>query len=300
MSYIDVSAAADPQAAAERWMKADLAKPIDLTDGPLFAFALFKAAPDRFFWYSRYHHIVMDGFGFALVARRVADVYTALAAGRTADAGPFGSLALLLEDDAGYRASKRFEQDRQYWTDYLAGLPEPASLGERPRLKSPGFIRHTGSLPSVDHRCSCSSIAQRTGVSLPQLVTAAAAIFVHRLTGAQDVVLDVPLTARMTPLARRTPGMMSNVLPVRLAVRPSTTVSELVGETARRMRQCDSPPTLQCRKSTAGYRTRCRPESVRSDGQRHAVRLRLSLRWPSGHRPQPHERPGRGSVHRLV
>ena len=80
------------------------------------------------------------------------------------------------------------------------------------------------------------SIGDRTGASLPQLVTAAAAIFVHRLTGARDVVLDVPLTARMTPLARSTPGMMANALPVRLAVCPGMAVSELVGETTRRMR----------------------------------------------------------------
>ena len=68
------------------------------------------------------------------------------------------------------------------------------------------------------------------------MVTAAAAIFVHRLTSARDVVLDIPLTARMTPVARRTPGMTSNVLPVRLAVRPDMTVSEMVRETTRRMR----------------------------------------------------------------
>src|ERR1700730_6754222 len=143
MSFIDVSAAADPHAAAQRWMKADLARPTDLARGPFLSQALFKAAPDRFFWYSRYHHVVMDGFSFALVARRVADVYTVLAAGLAADAGTFGSLARLLEDEASYRASKRFGEDRQYWMDHLAGLPEPASLRDRPRLKSPGFIRHT-------------------------------------------------------------------------------------------------------------------------------------------------------------
>ena len=161
MSFIDVSAAIDPRAAAERWMKADLAQPIDLTCGPLFTYALFKAAPDRFFWYSRHHHIVMDGFGFALVARRAAEVYSALAAGLPADAGTFGALALMLEDDAGYRASKRFEQDRLYWKDHLAGLPEPASLGDQPRLKSPGFIRHTGSLPFSSVQ-QLRSVAHRT------------------------------------------------------------------------------------------------------------------------------------------
>ena len=65
-------------------MRADLAQPIEPTRGPLFAFALFKASSDRFFWYARYHHIVMDGFGMWLVARRVAEIYTRLSRGQTA------------------------------------------------------------------------------------------------------------------------------------------------------------------------------------------------------------------------
>src|SRR5262249_32866428 len=150
-------------------------------------------------------------FGFALLARRVAHVYSALVGGLTADACGFGSLTHLLEDDAEYHASKRFDQDREFWTDYLADLPEPASLGNRTRQNASGFIRHTGRLPSssISH---LHSVAHRAGVTLPQFVTAAAAIFMHRLTGAQDVVLGIPLTARMTPVARQIPAMMSNVL----------------------------------------------------------------------------------------
>src|SRR6476620_10526325 len=235
MSLVDVSGAPDPQAAAERWMRAELARPVDLTCGPLFAYALLKAAADRFFWYSRYHHIVMDGFGFALVARRMAAVYSALAVGRTAEPATFGSVAPLLDDDARYRVSERFEQDRQFWMDYLAGLQAPASLGDRALPAVHGFIRHSGFLPFSNIQ-RLHSLAHRTGVSLPQLVTAAAAIFVHRLSGAQDVIVDVPLTGRMTPAARRTPCMMSNVLPMRLAMHPNIAVSGVVGEATRRMR----------------------------------------------------------------
>src|SRR5262249_36166850 len=110
MSFVDVSGAADPRAAAELWMRSDLAEPVDLARGPFLTQALFEAAPDRFFWYSRYHHIVMDGFGFALIARRVAEVYTAIATGQSADVGTIGSFAALLEEEAAYRASSRFEQ----------------------------------------------------------------------------------------------------------------------------------------------------------------------------------------------
>src|SRR5262249_43437454 len=134
LPFIDISTEADARAAAEAWMKADLARPIDPTRGPLFAFALFKAAPDRFFWYARYHHIVMDGFAMGLVARRVADLYTRLVAGGEANDDAFGSLAVLVEQDARYRASQQFRDDTQFWRDQLVGGPEPVSLGSPARV----------------------------------------------------------------------------------------------------------------------------------------------------------------------
>jgi nonribosomal peptide synthetase DhbF len=70
----------------------------------------------------------MDGFGNALFERRVADIYTALVNRLPYGENPFGSLAVLLEEDASYRASERFARDRRYWLEYLADRPEPFSL----------------------------------------------------------------------------------------------------------------------------------------------------------------------------
>jgi hypothetical protein len=70
MTVIDVSAETDARAAAETWMRGDLARPIEPTRGPLFGFALFKVSPELFFWYARYHHIIMDAFGWWRVAWR--------------------------------------------------------------------------------------------------------------------------------------------------------------------------------------------------------------------------------------
>ena len=72
---IDVSSATDPGAAAEDWMQADMRRPADLAEGPLFTQALFKVAPGRFLWYQRCHHIAMDGIGAAVVVGRQAEVY---------------------------------------------------------------------------------------------------------------------------------------------------------------------------------------------------------------------------------
>lgn len=78
MPVVDVSNETDPHTSAQAWMTTDMARPMDLTEGPLFSYALIKMRADLFLWYQSYHHIVMDGISLSLVARRVAHVYTAL------------------------------------------------------------------------------------------------------------------------------------------------------------------------------------------------------------------------------
>jgi len=57
LPLIDFSGEFAPVAAAEEWMKADLARVMDLAHGPLFNFVLFKVGPERFLWYLGFHHI---------------------------------------------------------------------------------------------------------------------------------------------------------------------------------------------------------------------------------------------------
>jgi len=146
LPFIDVSGELDPRAEAEDWMMDELTRPVDLLTGPLWTSALFKAAPDRFFWYHRSHHIVMDGYTGGLFARRVATIYTALAGGRPVEASPFGSLASLLEEEAVYRGSQRFVRDRQYWMDRFADRPELFSLASRQSPNVGGLLRRTAYL----------------------------------------------------------------------------------------------------------------------------------------------------------
>ncbi len=230
----DFSSEPDAGAAAEAWMHADLAKPIDPAVGPLFGFALFKVSDDIFYWYARYHHIVMDGLGMGLVARRVAEVYTALSEGRSAHDGAFGSLQILLEEDAAYRASNGVERDRAFWREYLAGEPAAVQIGRQGSAELGGTIRKTGYLerPFVE---KLEKIATEAGTGLPQLLSAMVAIHLHRLSGERDLLLGLPVSVRRGA-ARQVPGMTSNVVPLRIAVAPSMTVGQVLGEAASQIR----------------------------------------------------------------
>ena len=232
---VDVSAEADARRAAEAWMQSDLARPVWQMGVALFGFALFKVSSERYFWYARYHHIVMDAFGMSLVARRVAEVYTQLAGGCAAPDGPFGPFTTLLEEESAYRGSAQSARDEQYWSDYLPGSPEPLTVGGRAPDKSQGVLRHSAYL-SAATAGRLDFTARNIGSTPSQIITAAAAILLHRLTGAEALTLGLTASAR-TRASRRIPGMATKVLPLHVALHPSVTVSEAIGRTAHQMRE---------------------------------------------------------------
>ncbi|MBN2911031.1 amino acid adenylation domain-containing protein, partial [Polycladomyces sp. WAk] len=233
---IDLSGEPDPREAALAWMKDDLARPVDLKRGPLFTQALFKVAPDCFLWYQRIHHIAMDGYGFSLIAKRVAQIYTSLVQGLPCDQGAFGPLHLILEEDAAYRASEQFERDRQFWLERFADRPEVVSLADRAQRTSRSFLRRTAYLPpSALERLHAT--ARNAGVSWPDVVISATAAYIHRLTGARDVILGLPMMCRLGSVSLRIPGMVMNVLPVRLSMRPDMSLSELVRQVSQEIRE---------------------------------------------------------------
>ncbi|MFB6889988.1 amino acid adenylation domain-containing protein [Kitasatospora sp. NPDC056327] len=240
---VDLSAGPDPDAAVGAWIRADLAAPLDPVDGPLFSHALLKAAPDRWWWFLKAHHLLLDGYGFKLVGRRLADWYTALTEGREPAGAPFPALERLVAEERDYRASERFARDRAHWTARMADAPAavvlaepgtgPAAPAADPAAEAPGtgpagpFRRRTTLLDAAAV-ARLDAAAARLGATRGGLLLGTVAAYLHRSTGAREVVLGLPTMSRLGSAALRTPGTASNLLPLRLATTPATTVGELL------------------------------------------------------------------------
>ncbi|MET0405112.1 MAG: myxochelin non-ribosomal peptide synthetase MxcG [Cystobacter sp.] len=233
MHRVDLQGTPDPWAAALEWMWADLSRPVDLSKGPLFTQALFQAAPDRFFWFQRVHHIAMDGFGFSLLARRVADLYSAKVSGRPAPEG-FRRLGAVVEEDAAYRAGAQFTLDRTFWTERLADRPTPVTLAP-PEPMSPRFVRQTRSLEAAETQ-QLQDIARQESLSWPDLVFAATAAWMHQKTGAPEVVLGMPAMSRLGSAALRVPCMAMNIVALRVPVRPDMNLFDVARGVAAELR----------------------------------------------------------------
>ncbi|WP_344325026.1 amino acid adenylation domain-containing protein, partial [Kitasatospora putterlickiae] len=227
LHHLDLRADADPEATAEAWMRADLARPVDLAEGPLFTQALIRLADDRHWWYQRVHHLAVDAYALTLLTGRVAEIYTALTAGtRPTDRG-FATPAEVAAEEAAYRTGQERAADREFWRERLAGADAPATLPGGTPAGPAGLPRLTAELPAGTlPRLEAAAKAARA--TWAELVIAATAGYLHRLAGTEDVVLGLPLANRRGPAALRTPVATANVLPLRLAVRPRDTAAELL------------------------------------------------------------------------
>ena len=72
------------------------------------------------------------------------------------------------------------------------------------------------------------------GASLAQVIEAAAALYLHRLTGADEVVLGLPLMGRAGRRMRSIPGMVSNILPLRVSFAGTATFIDVLQQVAKR------------------------------------------------------------------
>ncbi|WP_405851747.1 amino acid adenylation domain-containing protein [Streptomyces sp. NBC_00090] len=224
ITVVDLRDAPDPEAAADAWTAADRDRTVDLAHDPLFGHALLRIAADRVLWVQRYHHIVIDGMGVALLARRAGELYTA---GEQAPAPADRSLARLVAADGAYRTSGQYAKDRAWWGERMAGRTEPVRLVERGAAPMTRRLRRTTELaPQEVDRLHAA--ARSAGVRPSRLLVAAVAAYLHRSSGEQDLVLGLPIAARQDEVSAVVPGMVSNIVPLRLAVGPAVTGAALV------------------------------------------------------------------------
>ncbi|MEV0684162.1 amino acid adenylation domain-containing protein [Nocardia sp. NPDC050378] len=239
---VDLRAEADPVAAAHRLVTAERERAAtfcrDMVDRQLYTYTLLRLTDNDVWCIQLYHHLIIDGYSAAMVSRRVAAHYTALRRGTEAPRLRWGSVETLVAEDLEYRGSQAHRHDREYWRDRLTPLPPLDGRGQAPE----GVVEQTHEVRAVldaDLMGRVKTAATEAGITWADVLVAGYAGFVHRLLGETDVVIALPVMARVGKTALTTPSMAVNVLPLRVSVSGQDRLGELgkrVADALREMR----------------------------------------------------------------
>lgn len=200
VEILDLRAEADPDSTAQSWMDTDMARVFG-ADDLLFRQVLLRTADDRVIWYQRYHHSVVDGYGISLIVADVAERYDDP---DLETAAPVWSLDAVVAADLEYRNSPRFLLDRQYWVERVESGPEATRILHGQVDDSLPPIAAMLTL-DVDRAAQLYRYAADAGIRRTRLPMAALIAYIARTTGQHDVVVSVPMAARVGRDMRRTP-----------------------------------------------------------------------------------------------
>ncbi|KAA9001417.1 condensation protein [Affinibrenneria salicis] len=215
---VDLRDSDHPLAAARRHMQHDVEQRLDLLSQPLAAHWLIRVGETRYLWYIRAHHIIIDGYGMALIEHRCAGLYAHFLGQRAAGVA-FHPFARYLAGEQAYSASPRCAADRRYWRHYLAS---PVSL---PVLHKGGGDYGAPSLhfscqPSERFGADLQRLAGRCDIGWPDLLLALSGAYLfhhlaHKVCGErQTLPLWVPFMNRRCPVAAWVPALAVNILPL--------------------------------------------------------------------------------------
>ncbi|WP_144883587.1 enterobactin non-ribosomal peptide synthetase EntF [Leclercia adecarboxylata] len=234
---IDLRANPDPHAAALAQMQADLNQNLRVDGGQPLAFhLLIQVADNRWYWYQRYHHLVVDGFSFPAITRQIVAIYRAWSNGEATPESPFTPFAEVAEEYQRYRDSEAYTRDGAFWAEQRKQLPPPVSLSSAPlpgRAATTDILR----LKLTADRHAFSQLATASQSQRTDLALALVALWLARLTGRMDYAAGFIFMRRMGSAALTATGPVLNVLPLAVNIRAQETLSELAQRLAGQMKK---------------------------------------------------------------
>ncbi|MFT3661296.1 MAG: amino acid adenylation domain-containing protein [Gordonia sp. (in: high G+C Gram-positive bacteria)] len=222
----------DPSGEALAWMQGEYRRPVDLIDDQLIVIALIRVSDDRTLLYQRAHHLIIDGYAALTNLRRMLERYNAARRGEEVAVKPAATLAEIVEYEDKYLHSTRRETDREHWVSRVADLPERVSLARSSAPVPLSFDNVVaGRALDADLQSRLTTLAGELNSSLAVLMVSAFGAFLSKMTGADDVALSLPITGRSNAKIKRSGGMVSNVVPIRLQGVSAKTARELIAAT---------------------------------------------------------------------
>lgn len=235
---IDLRTTPDPHRAATERMQADLAQDLRVDGGnPLVCHQLLRVGDDRWYWYQRYHHLLVDGFSFPAITRQIAAIYRAWQRGESTPESPFTSFAEVVDEYQRYAGSEAWQRDKAFWQAQRQALPAPASLSAAPlggRAAGSDIWRMKLEMNADAFRRLASHVPQCQPADLALALTT---LWLGRLCNRMDYAAGFIFMRRMGSAALTSTGPVLNVLPLAVHIDAQETLADLAMRLAAQLKK---------------------------------------------------------------
>ncbi|MBD0256585.1 MAG: hypothetical protein ICV83_12775, partial [Cytophagales bacterium] len=199
VQYQDLRGQADAEPVCQATIQEDLTTAFDLRNGPLFKAKLLQLEEHRYTFILTLHHIVCDAWSMVVMLNEVLLLYRKYEKG---EENPLPPLRIHYKDYAGWQnkliQENSLHEHRNYWLNQFKGELPVLNLPidfPRPPVKTYTCHSYTFAL-DTGVSAGLRELAQKYEVSLFSIVLASINVFLHKYTGADDIIIGSPSAAR--------------------------------------------------------------------------------------------------------
>lgn len=213
----------DVKAWAGRWAL----KEINLASEPPFKNAIVKFGNQHFAWVQCIHHIVCDGYAFALMSKRVAEIYQNMVNKCVIPESPYDSLLKVIEEDVAYQSSPRCEKNRQFWMEHCKHRLPPVSLADELHPISKSAIKR-GARFSASYLEDIKAVSDAHASRWTEFLLASVIAYLAKQSASREITVGVPAMGRMGSASLRVPMMVMNINPISVHIPESNNFTDLL------------------------------------------------------------------------
>lgn len=202
----------------------------DLSEGPLVTFHIIKLSQLEHLLVFSLNMIVCDGWGYNVVLEEISELYSAYVENRTPALRPIAPMQDYVTWLNRPEQRETAAQSETFWLAAYPDLPPPLDLPSyRPRPKSRTYAGERQSLRvPAELFQAIKKTAQSQGNTPFALLLAAYQIWLHRLSGVNDVVVGVPYAGQSAMGSETLVGQCVHTLPLRAKISPAEPFTSLL------------------------------------------------------------------------
>ena len=193
--------------------------PFDFVKGPLWRMRLLKIEPRRHILAVTVHHIIADSGAVASMLQDLGKLYASEQGLGERPSAPPQLSAFVQEQKRLEQASDRAKAEK-FWLEQFKTPPQPLNLpSDRPRPSMRTFNGGTACAPvDVSLLNDLRKVSGKNRCTLFTTLLAGYYVFLHRLSGQDEIVAGVPFSARQGEGSERLVAHGVNFLPFRVKI----------------------------------------------------------------------------------
>ena len=232
LARADLSGVAVPEREArlEELVREQMRRPFDVGVLPLTRWTAVRLAPQEHELIMVEHHLVHDGWSFAVFMQELEALYNAFVTGEESGLPePTIQFRDYVQWQRDLLGSATMQRQLSYWKERLAGAGVLSLSTDRPRPKVPGFRGHVlrlempAGLPGA-----IRDLCRREGASPFMTMYAAFVALLHRYTADTDICVASGFANRRRRETEALVGMLVNPVVLRLCLDGTTTFRTLL------------------------------------------------------------------------